>query len=399
MCEHLPRTRSPSWSSRSVACARTGRGRRLRGRRPPRPLSPPPHHHYDHDLRDGGCSAVACAGPSPDSHFPEHGQQGCTLVQRQSWVDYRNVMQWFRRRSSVKPDVKDLSAVGDVSTSTTGKARNNEQPQQTRPVHSDISFSFSRAVWRFTFAGCVGFCRISSNSRHRCCERPGAHPPWRGGPDDNHNAAGTRGQEVHLSGPRRARHGVQCGERVQVQMCVREEEEGWRVGVARVQRCGWFEWAGGVYDGRVCCIEWGECLRVHMYAAFLIEGPHVCWCSWTNVDCLFPRTCLRWACSRAVDTQTVVSGLRSALCARGCRRAENGSGAPSPTDASPSGASSSTEPIYGHTAQDAGDKVRFSVELTRIDWFKDTYSLDIRRFEGNLRSYKFLYDTTRECVW
>ncbi|KIM59636.1 hypothetical protein SCLCIDRAFT_62760, partial [Scleroderma citrinum Foug A] len=53
-------------------------------------------------------------------------------------------------------------------------------------------------------------------------------------------------------------------------------------------------------------------------------------------------------------------------------------------------------PMYGDTAQDAGDKVRFSVELTRIDRLKDTYSLDIRRLKGNLRSYKFLYDTIRE---
>ncbi|KIM59647.1 hypothetical protein SCLCIDRAFT_55606, partial [Scleroderma citrinum Foug A] len=59
-------------------------------------------------------------------------------------------------------------------------------------------------------------------------------------------------------------------------------------------------------------------------------------------------------------------------------------------------ASGGAEPIYGDTAQDAGDEVRFSVELTRIDRLKDTYSLDIRRLKGNLRSYKFLYDTIRE---
>jgi protein-serine/threonine kinase len=56
------------------------------------------------------------------------------------------------------------------------------------------------------------------------------------------------------------------------------------------------------------------------------------------------------------------------------------------------------EAIYGDTTQDAGDEVRFSIELTRIDRLKDTYSLDIRRLKGNLRSYKFLYDTIRECV-
>ncbi|PPQ95908.1 hypothetical protein CVT26_016131 [Gymnopilus dilepis] len=55
-----------------------------------------------------------------------------------------------------------------------------------------------------------------------------------------------------------------------------------------------------------------------------------------------------------------------------------------------------TGPAYGDPSQDAGDEVRFSVELTRIDRLNDTYSLDIRRLKGNLRSYKFLYDTLRE---
>jgi len=46
--------------------------------------------------------------------------------------------------------------------------------------------------------------------------------------------------------------------------------------------------------------------------------------------------------------------------------------------------------------QDAGDEVRFSAELTRLDRLNDTYILDIRRLKGNLRSYKFLYDTLRD---
>ena len=74
---------------------------------------------------------------------------------------------------------------------------------------------------------------------------------------------------------------------------------------------------------------------------------------------------------------------------------ENPTTAPSPVESTPSGVG---EPIYGDTAQDAGDEVRFSVELTRIDRLKDTYSLDIRRLKGNLRSYKFLYDAIREYV-
>ncbi|KAK7033023.1 Non-specific serine/threonine protein kinase [Favolaschia claudopus] len=55
-----------------------------------------------------------------------------------------------------------------------------------------------------------------------------------------------------------------------------------------------------------------------------------------------------------------------------------------------------TETVYGVSPDDAGDEVRFSVELTRLDRLNDTYSLDIRRLKGNLRSYKFLYDTLRQ---
>ncbi|KAJ7743369.1 CAMK/CAMKL/Kin4 protein kinase [Mycena metata] len=51
--------------------------------------------------------------------------------------------------------------------------------------------------------------------------------------------------------------------------------------------------------------------------------------------------------------------------------------------------------VYGAATEDAGDEVRFSVELTRLDRLNDTYSLDIRRLKGNLRSYKFLYDMLR----
>jgi protein-serine/threonine kinase len=57
---------------------------------------------------------------------------------------------------------------------------------------------------------------------------------------------------------------------------------------------------------------------------------------------------------------------------------------------------SPTEPIYGERPDDAQDEVRFFVELTRIDRLEDTYSIDVRRLKGNLRSYKFLYDTMRE---
>jgi protein-serine/threonine kinase len=52
--------------------------------------------------------------------------------------------------------------------------------------------------------------------------------------------------------------------------------------------------------------------------------------------------------------------------------------------------------IFGDQSQDQGGEVRFSVELTRLDRLEDMYSLDIRRLKGNLKSYKFLYDSLRE---
>lgn len=57
------------------------------------------------------------------------------------------------------------------------------------------------------------------------------------------------------------------------------------------------------------------------------------------------------------------------------------------------------EPVYGDPTQDQGDEVRFYVELTKLDGLKDTFSIDIRRLKGNLRSYKFLYDCITECVY
>lgn len=47
-------------------------------------------------------------------------------------------------------------------------------------------------------------------------------------------------------------------------------------------------------------------------------------------------------------------------------------------------------------SRDPGGEVIFSVELTRLAGLNDTYSLDIRRLKGNLRSYQFLYETIRE---
>jgi len=44
---------------------------------------------------------------------------------------------------------------------------------------------------------------------------------------------------------------------------------------------------------------------------------------------------------------------------------------------------------------DRADEVRF---MTRLAGLSGTYSLDIRRLKGNLRSYKSIYDTIREVA-
>ncbi|KAG6865583.1 hypothetical protein C0991_001132 [Blastosporella zonata] len=52
--------------------------------------------------------------------------------------------------------------------------------------------------------------------------------------------------------------------------------------------------------------------------------------------------------------------------------------------------------IYGSRTEDSGEEIRFTVELTRLNLLEGTYSLDVRRLKGNLRSYKFLYDALRD---
>jgi len=63
---------------------------------------------------------------------------------------------------------------------------------------------------------------------------------------------------------------------------------------------------------------------------------------------------------------------------------------------SPDPSTVNKQPIYGNRTEDLQDEVRFSVELTRIDRLDETFSLDIRRLKGNLRSYKYLYDILRD---
>jgi len=66
-------------------------------------------------------------------------------------------------------------------------------------------------------------------------------------------------------------------------------------------------------------------------------------------------------------------------------------------DTQPQGLELSTKcTLYGSATDDPADEVRFSVELTKLAGLNDTYSLDIRRLKGNLKSYKYIYDTLRE---
>jgi len=52
--------------------------------------------------------------------------------------------------------------------------------------------------------------------------------------------------------------------------------------------------------------------------------------------------------------------------------------------------------LYGSPSDDPADEVRFSVEITQLAGLNGTYSVDIRRLKGNLKSYKFIYDAIRE---
>ncbi|KAF9528826.1 hypothetical protein CPB83DRAFT_853802 [Crepidotus variabilis] len=67
----------------------------------------------------------------------------------------------------------------------------------------------------------------------------------------------------------------------------------------------------------------------------------------------------------------------------------------SPVDEKPS-SFANDHVIYGPATEDPGAELRFTVELTKLSGLETTYSLDIRRLKGNLRSYKFIYDTLRD---
>lgn len=54
--------------------------------------------------------------------------------------------------------------------------------------------------------------------------------------------------------------------------------------------------------------------------------------------------------------------------------------------------------VYGDSAVDPGEEVRFSVELCKIKNLPGLYIVDIRRLRGNVWSYKFLYHTLLDTL-
>ncbi|KAF7336935.1 Non-specific serine/threonine protein kinase [Mycena venus] len=101
----------------------------------------------------------------------------------------------------------------------------------------------------------------------------------------------------------------------------------------------------------------------------------------------------------AMGVMIVVESEYKYRCTRAKRRKDEPAPVLVPLIPQPGGATFSlaqTDIPYGTPLEDAGDEVRFSVELTRLDGLSGTYSLDTRRLRGNLRSYKFLYDALRD---
>lgn len=73
-------------------------------------------------------------------------------------------------------------------------------------------------------------------------------------------------------------------------------------------------------------------------------------------------------------------------------------GSPNPSDDAAS-AKTATATAPGHLeagAHDAGDEVRFSVELTRLKNLTGLYSLDFKRLKGEAWTYAWIYQKTLE---
>ncbi|RKP24375.1 hypothetical protein SYNPS1DRAFT_2636, partial [Syncephalis pseudoplumigaleata] len=54
-------------------------------------------------------------------------------------------------------------------------------------------------------------------------------------------------------------------------------------------------------------------------------------------------------------------------------------------------AQTTIQPVYGEASIDAGDEIRFVVEICKIKNLTNLYIVDIRRMKGSIWSYKFLY--------
>ncbi|KAI6137667.1 hypothetical protein BKA82DRAFT_4279768 [Pisolithus tinctorius] len=274
-----------------------------------------------------------------------------------STIKARNVMQWFRRRSNVKVDAEERASAVSPRTdlSAAEKARNGDQSRATPAA--DISFSFSRAGWKFTSSA----------------------PPK----DVLRIHHGAVDQTTITTSPPPEVMKRICQVLEELGMEFKAESE-YKYRCVRAKRK-----KGGSVGLGFSGVGAGNGL-----AAFTMVGSAAS----NGVDkrgLPLPSNpsaggMLKGLLMRRQSSQ--VSGVAPTPPSLSADD-ENITAAPSPVDQSPPGG---VEPIYGDSTQDAGDEVRFSVELTRIDRLKDTYSLDIRRLKGNLRSYKFLYDTIRE---
>ncbi|KAI6119103.1 Pkinase-domain-containing protein [Pisolithus croceorrhizus] len=314
--------------------------------------------------RDLEKQAPISSTASPKGHrqtavFPSMAKDGPpTSDNPASTIKARNVMQWFRKRSNAKVDLEERSSAVSPRTdvSVSEKTRNGDQ-SRTTPA-ADISFSFSRAGWKFTSSA----------------------PPK----DVLRIHHGAVDQTTITTSPPPEVMKRICQVLEELGMEFKAESE-YKYRCVRAKRK-----KGGSVGLGFSGVGTGNGL-----AAFAMVGSAAS----NGVDkrgLPLPSNpsaggMLKGLLMRRQSSQ--VSGVAPTPPSLPADD-ENVTAAPSPVDQSPGG----TEPIYGDSSQDAGDEVRFSVELTRIDRLKDTYSLDIRRLKGNLRSYKFLYDTIRECV-
>lgn len=321
----------------------------------------------DTPVKDNEKSIPPSAVTSPQKQtavFPTLGkmQDGPTGDMAASTTKARNVMQWFRRKSTAKAgrdasdDSPEMSASRRTeypSPSPASRMENrNADPSRSHPAQ-DASFSFSKAGRIF-----------SSSSSPKDVLRI-------------HHGAVDQTTITTRPPPEVIKHVCQVLEGMGIELKA-ESEYKYRCIRAKRKKSG--------------AIGLGFSGSGNGLAAFTMVGSAAS----NGVDkrgLPVPSTSssaggmLKGLLMRRQSSQ--VSGVAPS---QASMDDDTGATISSPVD-SPSG---NNEAIYGDTSQDAGDEVRFSIELTRIDRLKDTYSLDIRRLKGNLRSYKFLYDTIRE---